>query len=196
MRSRNRFHPSPAMVVAVLALVAAAAGVAIANPIAKSSKKSKGVSAKKVRSIATSVASAQIATQAPGLSVANAANATNATNAGHASSATTAGSANPIAFAHVSSDGVVDPAQSKTLAQSNVTQPDAGVGFYCFSNLGFSFKGAEVTVDYDDSFGPITPQFGDHDSSQCSPPAQAYVLFLLGDDSGTPPTGFFITFYD
>ncbi len=193
MRSTRKLRPSPALVVAVLALVAAAAGVAIANPIATSSKKSKGVSAKKVRRIATSVANAQIAAQAPGLSVANAANATNASSAGHADTANTAGSANPVAFAHVASDGTVDPTRSKNIGPSNVTEDGSVAGLYCFRNLGFSFKGAQVTTDYDDSAGTFGPQFGDQQPSVCTPNAQAYVLMPNG--TATDDAGFFIVFY-
>ena len=65
-----RRRPSPAIVVAVLALVAAVAGTAIAaDPVATSSKLTK----KKVKKTAKKVANKQITKRAPGLSVANAA---------------------------------------------------------------------------------------------------------------------------
>jgi len=69
---RRRFHPSPGLVVAVVALVAALGGVAIAGPIAHQSK---GLTTKKVTSIATSVADSEIAAKAPGLSVKSAGSA-------------------------------------------------------------------------------------------------------------------------
>jgi hypothetical protein len=65
--------PSPAMVVALLALVLAVAGTATAALTGKDKKK--------VRNVADQ----EIAKKAGGLSVANAANATNAANAGNAS---------------------------------------------------------------------------------------------------------------
>jgi hypothetical protein len=77
--------PSPAILVAVLALVAAFTGTAVAGPDASTS----AITKKKVASIATK----QINKLAPGLSVAHAdtaSNATNAQNAAHADTATTA----------------------------------------------------------------------------------------------------------
>lgn len=60
-------RPSPAIIVAVLALVAALAGTAVAGPDATTSALSK----KKVKKIATKQADKQIDERAPGLSVAN-----------------------------------------------------------------------------------------------------------------------------
>jgi hypothetical protein len=174
-------------------LVVAIAGVAIAHPIAAGSKKKKGLTAKQVRNIAIAVADGRIAARAPGLSVARAAEATNATNAGHADTANTANSANPVAFAHVASDGTVDPARSKNIVQSNVTKDGSVDGLYCFRSLGFSFEGAAVTTDYDDSAGTFGPQFGDQVPSVCTPDAQAYVLMPNG--TTTADAGFFIVFY-
>ena len=177
------------MVVAILALVAAAAGVAIANPTAGSSKKA--LNTKKVKSIATSVANAQIAAQAPGLTVARAANATNADNATNAGSAV---SANPIAFAHINSDGSIDQAKSKNFTTATVTRPS--MGLYCFYQLGFAFKGAQVTTDYDDSSNEIGPQFGSTASGTCTPAANAYVSLPTANGSAQANAGFFIVFYN
>ena len=68
-----RARLSPPVVIAILALVAAVAGTAVAGPGATSS----GLTKKKVRSIADK----EIGKLAPGLSVASAANAANAANA-------------------------------------------------------------------------------------------------------------------
>jgi hypothetical protein len=74
-------RPSPALVVAVIALTAAFAGTAIAGPDAITSALNKA----KVKQIAKKQgkkqANKQIRKKAPGLSVANAVNAQNATNA-------------------------------------------------------------------------------------------------------------------
>jgi hypothetical protein len=76
----NRIRqPSPALIVAVLALVAALAGTAVAGPDASTS----AISKKKVKSIATK----QINKLAPGLSVAHADTATSATTADSAAQA-------------------------------------------------------------------------------------------------------------
>jgi hypothetical protein len=69
--------PSPAMVVAILALIVALAGTAIA---AKGGGK-RSPSRKQVIELAKKIADQRIARLAPGLSVASAANATNAANA-------------------------------------------------------------------------------------------------------------------
>src|ERR687891_2893480 len=84
MRRISRSRPSPAFVVAVLALTAAFAGTAIAGPDAITS----AVTKSKVKQIAKKQgkkqANKQIRKKAPGLSVANAVNAQNATNATNA----------------------------------------------------------------------------------------------------------------
>jgi len=69
--TRSAFRPSPALFVAVLALVAAVAGTAVAGTDlgATTSKLTK----KKVKKTAKKVANKQITKRAPGLSVANAA---------------------------------------------------------------------------------------------------------------------------
>jgi hypothetical protein len=72
-------RPSPAIVIAILALVAGVTGAAVAQPTAK-----KAVTKKKVKKIAKKQAIKQINELAPGLSVAGAINATNADNAANA----------------------------------------------------------------------------------------------------------------
>ncbi|MGD0198536.1 MAG: hypothetical protein ABSC56_11620 [Solirubrobacteraceae bacterium] len=87
----QRFHgrcPSPALVVATVALVVAGSGTALARgPVAFISKEL-GLNSKQKKQV-TSIADSQIEKQAPTLTVLNATNAINAT------SATTAGSAAP-----------------------------------------------------------------------------------------------------
>lgn len=160
MRSMSRLRPSPSMVVAILALVAAVAGVAIASPIATSSK-SKAVTAKKAKKIAN--------TQIAALG-------------------------NPIAFAHVSASGVVDSGRSKNIATGNVTAQGAGI--YCFRGLGFAFKGATITTDYDDSTNEFDPQFGVANPGPCSSAAQAYVAMVTNNGAATINGGFYISFYN
>jgi hypothetical protein len=103
--------PSPAMVVAITALVFAVAGTAVAGvaTISALSKKEK----KQTRNIADS----EITKQAPGLSVANADNL----------------GGRPLRTALVLANGTVDAAHSDGVSQANVTQPVGGV--YCFDGL-------------------------------------------------------------
>src|SRR5262245_60860514 len=117
-------RPSPAILIAALALVAAFAGTALAGPSASTSALSK----KKVKKITTK----QINKLAPGLSVASSV------------------SSNPIAFAQVSASGAVNPANSKGVSSGNVTAGNKP-GIKCFKGLGFTPKGAVVTVDFNNS---------------------------------------------
>jgi hypothetical protein len=106
MRRRVRdSRPSPGLLLAVLALVAALAGTAVAGPGASTSK----ITKKKVAAIADQ----EINRLAPGLSVAHARSADTATNADHALSANTADSADSAT--HATS---ADSATQATSAQS------------------------------------------------------------------------------
>ena len=66
MSELKKARPSPAMVIAVLALIAAIAGTAIAHPFA-----TKSIPAKKTKKIAKNVANKQITKRAGGLTVGN-----------------------------------------------------------------------------------------------------------------------------
>lgn len=55
-----------------------------------------------------------------------------------------ANSANPTAFAHVNSNGVVDAANSKGITSPNVSRP--GTGTYCVTVPSFTPRGAQVTA--------------------------------------------------
>jgi hypothetical protein len=51
-----------------------------------------------------------------------------------------------VGYAQVKADGTVVANRSLNVAQSNVALESTAA--YCFRNLPFSFKGAQVTVDY------------------------------------------------
>src|SRR5437763_10144781 len=153
----KRLRLSPGLLVAVIGIVAALGGTALAGSnIAGSAKKhkSKHPDAKQDQKLIR----AEIKKAAPTLSVASAAHATsadsattasNATNATHAGSADTAGSAQPVAFAHVAANGsVVD---GKGITNANVTHPSTGT--YCISGLSFAVRGAQVTPVFEGSYG-------------------------------------------
>ncbi|MDX6583992.1 MAG: hypothetical protein QOI10_3176 [Solirubrobacterales bacterium] len=195
MNVLSGLRPSPALVIALVALVVAAAGVAVAQP--GSGAKAKPVSAKKVKRIARKVSDSEIVAKAPTLTVASAAKADSATKADsaiRADSAAAADSANPIAFAHVSALGGIDPARSKNMGPAIVTNPSAGL--YCFRGLPFEFKGAQVTTDFDDSSNEFGPQFGSTIGATCTPTAQAYVSMVTNNGAASINGGFFIVFYD
>jgi hypothetical protein len=81
-------RPSPAMVIAIVALIAALGGTAVAGGV---------INKKKAKNIANNV----VTQRAPGLSVASAKSADSATNATNANNATTANSAKNVFFATV-----------------------------------------------------------------------------------------------
>jgi hypothetical protein len=85
----RKWRPSPAFAVAILALLAATMGTAVAGPGASTS----AISKKKVTRIAATVANQEIDKRAPGLSVASANTANSADRANTANSANTADSA-------------------------------------------------------------------------------------------------------
>jgi hypothetical protein len=113
-------RPSPAMVVAIVALIAALGGTAVAGGV---------LTKKKVNKIITN--------RAPGLSVASAKSAENASNASVAQS--------PVAWAHIAANGNV-LASSGNISQANEDNP-YGDGEYCFKGLGFAFRSLQATVD-------------------------------------------------
>jgi len=148
--------PSPAIIVAALALVAALAGTAIAGPgettSALTKSKVKKIATRQINALVPGIADEQITRRAPDLSVAHANSANTATNATTANSATqaenainaaNAASAQPAAFAHVSGTGVLDVANSKNVGSVS----RVGEGVYCFSGIPFAPRGGQATVD-------------------------------------------------
>jgi hypothetical protein len=81
-------RPSPAMVIAIVALIAALGGTAVAGGV---------INKKKAKNIANNV----VTQRAPGLSVSHAGSADNATNASNAGNANTANTAKNVFFASV-----------------------------------------------------------------------------------------------
>jgi len=51
-----------------------------------------------------------------------------------------------VGYARIKADGTVVAAKSLNLGQSNVTLENTSA--YCFRDLPFAFKGAQVTIDY------------------------------------------------
>ena len=168
-----RARQAPAIVIAILALVAAVAGVAIANPSAFTS--GGPITKKKVKKISTNVTNSL----APGLSV---------------KSAGTAGTSNQLSmFAQVDSNGNF---VGSKLGVGSVSHPTAGI--YCFSGLARQPVGGEATVDYNDS---ATNQFAQFNVGQditlfCPNGTQAVVSTFHINGSPTFATldnaGFFV----
>jgi hypothetical protein len=128
-----------------------------------------------------SVTGAQVNEASLGV-VPNATNATNATNAANAQ---------PIAFAHLSSAGVLDEANSKNVG-SAVRDIE---GVYCFSGLPFTPRGGQATVD------PVgsSNQFAQFSigGTGCSPGlgAQAFVDTFDSDTGSFNDAPIYVVFY-
>lgn len=140
MRRLRHARPSPALVVAVLALIAAVAGSAIAK-IATTPRLNN-----KEQQQVKKIARKQINKLAPGLSVANAENAENATNA---ADAVTLGGAVPSSYraryAIVAADGTL----VQGVAVENVERISAGQYFVRFDQSVADHAIAATTIDDD-----------------------------------------------
>lgn len=145
-------RPTPAMVVAVLALAFAVVGTAMAGvaTISVLGKQEK----KQVKKIARKQANAQITARARGLSVSHATTADSANSAATANSATSANSATTgaaAAYAAVNANGsLTEGYAAKNIDEGDVTNP--ATGSYCFE-LPFTPKtaaaNAQATGDED-----------------------------------------------
>jgi len=111
--------------------------------------------------------------------VPKAASATNATNAENAQ---------PVAFAQVSKEGVLNAANSKNVGK--VTKEGT---VYCFSGLPFTPRGGQANTDFSDS-GLQYAQFGLGAGSSCPAGTQAFVFTLVAGTGGSE-AGFFAVFY-
>lgn len=135
MRRISGRRPSPAMVIALVALVAAFAGESIAGVATKAlSKKEK----KQTRKLAKKQANKQINRRAPGLSVNHANTANSATSAGSATHANTANTANTATSADSASNA--NAVDGKSVA----TWLEGGVGG--FNKLLFALGGFELRL--------------------------------------------------
>jgi hypothetical protein len=168
MRLISRSRPSPAFVVAVIALTAAFLGTAIAGPDATTSvskKKTKKIAKTQVNKLAPDIANREITARAPGLSVANAQSATNAENA-------VVGA--PRAYAGIAANGTVLPGYpAKGIANAQVTNPDTGA--YCF-DLPFAPVTAAANAEAEgDEDGILTIQLVPSNFTDCPATAKAEV---------------------
>ena len=143
MRRIKQAKPSPALLVAVVALVAALGGGAVAGVAVTSLNKKE---TKKVRKIAKKKANEQIEKKAPGLNVNSAKTASSATTA---DSSTTADSARPFAYARITSAGnVTANVPSRNITSGQVSK--GGTGIYCF-DLSFTPTTGNVTGQAEDT---------------------------------------------
>jgi hypothetical protein len=99
-----------------------------------------------------------------------------------------------VAYARINADGTVDEANSKNVADANVTHPEAGV--YCFVGLPFAVHAVSVAPD---DYGPgeavlVNPTFhGAPPYDGCGNNPRVRVT-TAADPSGLSDHPFYITF--
>jgi hypothetical protein len=161
------------IVIATVVLLAAATGATLARSVASNTSQ---ITPTQVRRIARSVADAEIARLAPGLSV---------------KSARTANS--PALYAQVSGVGGVT-GNSQGIVQENVSHPRPGI--YCFGGLRSAPKGGVAILDAlpPGASGPDQAQVGVGTFGPCPAGTQAVVgTFREGGDLVDDP--FFVVFW-
>lgn len=171
--------PSPAMVVACVALVAALAGTAwAAKKITSKQLANKAVTTKKIKNSA--VTEAKIA------------------NGAVTSDKLAAGSV-PRAYAYIDPSQNIVAGQSKGMGSTTVT---LDTSFVCFNNMPFTPKNVQVTVVRQpgslEARGVNTTTQATGDISFCTGAENATAQFFISDSGiadGAPP-GFFVAFYD
>lgn len=105
----------------------------------------------------------------------------------------------PVAHARVSATGDVREENSRGVADGNVSRAP-GTAIYCFGGLGFRFRTAQVSVDYGDPVSGGAPgrtaqvAVGDP-RGDCGPGNQAEVVTAQVNGVGAP-TGFYVWFFD
>jgi hypothetical protein len=154
-------RPSPALVLAALALVFAMVGTAIAGPDAISNKITKS----KVKKISKKQANKAIDAAAPGLAVASAESAASAGVVG--------------LYAHVGPTGTATESLSSGITSSNISHPEPGV--YCFSGLEGTLHTIDGTVDSADGPGVVEASVIPAGFVACPPTAQAELVTFTPD---------------
>jgi hypothetical protein len=193
-RIPKRLRPSPAMIIALLALFVAMGGsvYAASKLSGKSIKKGSepGNRIKKNTLTGTQIKESSLGT------VPKATNATNATNAGNATTAN-----GPVGWAAVSSTGSLEV--GRNVSQGNISAGSAN--YWCFSGLSFPFRAVDVTVDYWNGtftfstvaqasvIGTGSANLG---GTGCPAGTQAFVHGWNANASTTSPIAFFIQFYN
>jgi hypothetical protein len=96
-----------------------------------------------------------------------------------------------LAFARVFGSGGVDEArtQGAGLTDANVTHP--APGFYCFDNLPFTPRNAQITADFSAN---VLGEVLIGDSSACPGVEDVFVQWTRRSDGTSTSTGFYIVF--
>ncbi len=170
----QRRRPSPAILIAVLALIAAVAGTAVAGPDASTS-----LSKKATKKTAKKVANKQIKKKAPGLHVNSATNATNATNADTLDGVDSTGLLGSPIRVRETTKPVIGGHRGTDRVSCNAGETLTGGGVRFATLPGTSVSGTEVVYS-----GPAGPTLSDLPAPGSTPTAwQASAFNGLGVES-------------
>jgi len=214
MRRILRHRPSPALVVACLALTIALGGTSYAavtlprNSVGTAQLKTNAVNSAKVknRSLrAIDFRRGQLPRGARGLQgLPGATGATGATGAAGAAGAKgdKGDPGEAVAYALISSGGVVNTAFSKGITAAMVTKPAATTGVYCFNGLGFTPKNVVASGD---NLGPTLDTLasgalngagGSFIAPNCAGQQARVTTFAAGAAAAAENRAFFVWFED
>jgi hypothetical protein len=137
--------PSPAMIVALLALCVALGGSAYAaSKINGKNIRNGTITGKKIKN--RTITSAKISrTTVRALKNRRGLRGPRGFRGRTGPKGATGAAGTALAYARVAADGTVDTARAKAIAASNVTHP--GTGVYCFVSLGFAPKNVVATLE-------------------------------------------------
>ncbi len=113
-------------------------------------------------------------------------------SAGKASSAVTAQSANPIVFARITSDGFVDPSNSKGLTDADVDSPQLGV--YCIKVPAFAPRGGQASAQSEGGNKETIAQIKVGGTGECPVP-QVEVRTWAAGKAETVKAAFYVMLY-
>lgn len=113
-------------------------------------------------------------------------------SAGKSSSANFAASANPVAFARISSDGFVDSSNSKGLTDADVDSPQLGV--YCIEVPSFSPRGGQVSAQSEGGNKETIAQIKIGGTGECPAP-QVEVRTWAAGKAETIKAAFYVMLY-
>lgn len=183
MPRRRIPHPSPAMIVAVLALFVALGGTVYAagtingkaikkNTLPGNRVKTNTLPGSKIKK--KTVAGNRLKNNTVTGTQVDEATLGKVPSAATADTATTALSANPPAYAHILPDGSVDVANSHNIGSGNVSRVDEGV--YCISGLTITPHVILAEVDSKDGPGVTEASVLTSNFIECPPSADAEIV--------------------
>jgi Collagen triple helix repeat (20 copies) len=209
MRLLRGAKPSPATVIACIALLISLTGTSIAavtqlapNSVGTPQLKNNAVTSNKVKNKSLTRADFKNGTLLRGLrGLAGARGATGP--AGAAGAAGAAGPAGPagapgaagsaLAYVFIAADGTVNASRSKNVAQANVTSPIDG--FYCFNGLSFTPKSISVTPDsLTSSAADLEDAYGGLDDLPGCPGAEQAQVVVFNDAGALTDWAVYVVF--